>query len=73
VSHLSQAATAEAEVPVVATRSAAYTAAIVQTHLRKLAFGDKHLALMLFVNHGCFSHVALFSPSDSSNLIRETN
>jgi len=65
VGHFSQATAAQAEVPAIAPWSPAYTTAVVQAHLRVFAFGDKYLALVFLVNHGCFSHVALSSPSDS--------
>jgi len=56
VGHLSQATTAQAEVAVVASRSAAYAAAIVQANCRVFAFGGKNPALVLFIDHGCFGH-----------------
>jgi hypothetical protein len=60
--HFSQATAAQAKVAAIAPGSPTYATAVVQAHLGILAFGDKYLTLVLLVNHGCFSHVALSSP-----------
>lgn len=61
MSHLSQAASAQSEVAVITSRSSADSATIVQTNLRVFAFSNKHLALVLFVDHRCFGHVCVLS------------
>jgi len=66
VSHFSQATAAQAKVAINRSGPPANAAAIVQAHLGVFAFGDQYLALMLLINHGCFSHVVLSSPYDSS-------
>jgi hypothetical protein len=56
VGHLTQAATAQAEVAVIASRPSANAAAIVQAHDWIFAFGGQYPALIFFIDHGCFSH-----------------
>ena len=56
VCHLSQAASAQSEIAVIASRPSANSAAIMQANLRKLAFSNKQLVLVLFYNHRCFGH-----------------
>ena len=59
--HFAQAAAAQAEITVIPSRSAADPAAIVQANCREFAASDFNPALVLFVNHGCFSHDFRFS------------
>ncbi len=65
---LSEANSAKAEVTVITARTTANATAVVQAHFRVFAFSGFYLALVLLVNHGCFSHVVLSSPWTSFRL-----